>query len=100
MYAGGILVSSAYTQERSLLAKAEAAASVLQGCGPAPDYAHAHPQNVADARKTFFNATSKQTEEIRFAVGQNITFACQSGFTVNGAKAGQTTFVAECTQHG
>lgn len=101
VYTEGLLVSSASAQERSLLTEAKAGAlSVPQGCGPAPDYAHAQPQNFADARKTFFNATSKQTEEVRFEVGKNITYECRSGYTVDGAKAGETTFVAECSEHG
>jgi len=107
----GLLVSSASMQERSLLANTSANTTantpsspthpaLREGCGPAPEYAHAQPQSYADARKTFFNATSKQTEEVRFAVGKNITFECRRGYTVNGSKDGATTFNAECTSHG
>jgi len=70
------------------------------GCGAAPTYPNAVPKDFADRRETFYNATSKKTEAVTFALGDVVTFKCKSGFTTDGAKDGNGTFEDDCTPQG
>jgi len=73
---------------------------IIEGCGLAPEYENAKPADYKDARKTFFNTTSKKTEPVHFVSGDVVKFECQRGFTTDGAKDGNKTFDAECTKNG
>jgi len=70
------------------------------GCGAAPTYAHAKPNNYADSKKTFYNTTSKQTEDVSFGAGDKIEFKCEAGYTTDGSKDGSDLFETECTELG
>lgn len=70
------------------------------GCGVAPAYPHSGARDYADARATFYNATSKATETVNFAVGQRIAFKCDPGYTTDGSKDGVAEYDVECAEHG
>lgn len=69
-------------------------------CGAAPAYKHAAPKNYADSRPTFYNKTSKKTEDVTFKPDDSIEYRCKDGFTTDGSKAGPTEFTVMCTEHG
>lgn len=70
------------------------------GCGPAPTYPHAKPKNYEDSKTTFYNTTSKKTEDVSFQTGDKIEFKCEAGYTTDGSKDGSKLFETECTEHG
>jgi len=69
-------------------------------CGALTEQPDAKPANYKDARKTKYDKKTKKMVKVTFSAGDSIEFKCKRGFTVDGAKGGDTKFDVECTEAG
>eukprot|EP00928_Gymnodinium_smaydae_P096538 TRINITY_DN854_c0_g2_i1.p1 TRINITY_DN854_c0_g2~~TRINITY_DN854_c0_g2_i1.p1 ORF type:complete len:325 (-),score=85.90 TRINITY_DN854_c0_g2_i1:55-1029(-) len=74
--------------------------AAIDSCGALASYPHAKPKNYEDSRKTRYDADLKKTVDVVFRPGDNITFKCEPGYSVDGSKDGGVEFNVECSDMG
>lgn len=72
----------------------------LDSCGTVAKYDNAEPKDYADAMATKFNEKTKKREPVTFKKGDEVTYKCRPGFTVDGSKDGKTEFKSVCSDMG